>query len=1138
MVPRRRAQPRLEPLALPLPAGGVPVRRPDRRERPAGQARPRVRAARHRRLRRGPLLDRRGRLRQGRPDRPADDRAGHQRRARTPRRCTCCRRRGSATRGRWDVDAAEAAAAGRAPTAPSPSTTRSSASCELLAGARPGRHARRPLLFCENETNDARLYGSATEPAVPEGRHQRPRRRRARATVNPDAARHQGGAAGTRSTVAPGATVELRLRLRPAGSKPAEAADALGDRLRRRRRAAPAGGRRVLRRADAGRRHGRRGAMVMRQAFAGMLWSKQLYAYDVARWLDGDPTQPPPPAARLTGRNARWRNFDAFDIMSMPDKWEYPWFAAWDLAFHCVALAHVDPAFAKYQLILLCREWFQHPNGALPAYEWDFGDVNPPVQAWAALEVFAIDGGRDLDFLSRVFDKLLVNFTWWVNREDANGTNLFEGGFLGLDNIGPLDRSHLPVGGTLEQSDATGWMAFYALAMAAIAAILHRSGAAAGDRPRAQVPRALRRHPPRPWTTLGRVGRRGRPVLRQAGDARRHRGAGEGAVDGRASSRCWPRSSLDEDVARPGRDAGQGRSPGCSTRGLGGREGLVEQGLAAGRARRRAAAARRRRRRPAAAAVRASCSTRTSSCRPTASGPCRPTTATIPTSSTSRASRRPIDYEPAESTTNDVRRQLELAGPDLVPAQLPRRQRPRALLPLLRRRARRSSTRPAAGSRCTLDEIADDLRQRLDRCSCVGPDGRRPCFGGVERLQRDPAWQDNLVVQRVLPRRQRRRARRVAPDGLDRRRRRPHPRPAGQRRLRRSARLARLARASRPRLVSVGSSADRRCACARAGASRSARRRREQGTNFAVASSVADGIVLCLFDDDGARDPGRRWSDYDAGVWHGFVPGVGPGQAYGYRAAGPYDPARGVRCNPAKLLLDPYARATTGAVTFGPEVLGYDLDDPDRPSTLDSAGHVPAQPGRRPGLRLDRRRPPPAAATPTRSSTRCTSRASRCATPTCPPELRGTYAGLGHEAAIAHLVDLGVTAVELLPVHQNVPEAFLVAAGPDQLLGLQHDRLLRPPRRLLGRGPRRAARRAGRRVQGDGRRPARRRARGRARRRVQPHRRGRPHRARRCATAASTTPPTTGSTRTTPAATSTRPAAATPSTPATRSACS
>ena len=210
-------------------------------------------------------------------------------------------------------------------------------------------------------------------------------------------------------------------------------------------------------------------ALVLRQALAGMLWSKQLYAYDVARWLDGDPTQPAPPASRRSGRNAGWRTFDAFDIMSMPDKWEYPWFAAWDSAFHCVALAHVDPAFAKYQLTLLCREWFQHPNGALAAYEWSFDDVNPPVQAWAALEVFAIDGAHDFDFLSRVFDKLLVNFTWWVNRQDADGSNLFEGGFLGLDNIGPIDRSHLPAGYTLEQSDSTGWMGFYALSMAAIA---------------------------------------------------------------------------------------------------------------------------------------------------------------------------------------------------------------------------------------------------------------------------------------------------------------------------------------------------------------------------------------------------------------------------------------------------------------------------------------------------------------------------------------------------------------------------------------------------------------------------------------------------------------------------------------------
>ena len=185
---------------------------------------------------------------------------------------------------------------------------------------------------------------------------------------------------------------------------------------------------------------------IMRQAFAGMLWSKQYYGYDVTRWLDGDPGQPPPPSERKKGRNAGWRHFDAADIMSMPDPWEYPWFAAWDLAFHAITLAHIDPAFAKYQLLVLCREWFQHPNGALPAYEWSFDDVNPPVHAAAALQVWHIDGRKDIDFLKRIFHKLLLNFTWWLNREDKEGNDLFSGGFLGLDNIGAFDRSHIPPG--------------------------------------------------------------------------------------------------------------------------------------------------------------------------------------------------------------------------------------------------------------------------------------------------------------------------------------------------------------------------------------------------------------------------------------------------------------------------------------------------------------------------------------------------------------------------------------------------------------------------------------------------------------------------------------------------------------------
>ncbi len=335
------------------------------------------------------------------------------------------------------------------------------------------------VLFCENESNLQRLYG--VEPITPypkDGINDHVIR--GASTVNPDR-RGTKCAYWYNVAVQPGQTIELRLRLRPvkkeAGGRPVDAFGVDFDRVMADRRAEADEFYAELtpKKATADE------AMVMRQAFSGMLWSKQLFYYDVTRWLDGDPTQPTPPSQRLSGRNSHWRNFNAFDIMSMPDKWEYPWFAAWDLAFHCVPLAHVDPAFAKYQLILLCREWFQHPNGALPAYEWDFGDVNPPVQAWAALEVFAIDGGRDIDFISRVFDKMLVNFTWWVNQQDREGNNLFEGGFLGLDNIGPIDRSHLPAGDVLEQSDATGWMGFYAIAMGAMAVVLNRSGSRAGE---------------------------------------------------------------------------------------------------------------------------------------------------------------------------------------------------------------------------------------------------------------------------------------------------------------------------------------------------------------------------------------------------------------------------------------------------------------------------------------------------------------------------------------------------------------------------------------------------------------------------------------------------------------------------------
>jgi len=226
--------------------------------------------------------------------------------------------------------------------------------------------------------------------------------------------------------------------------------------------------------------------LVMRQSFAGMLWSKQFYHYDVRNWLDGDPAGPPPPKERLQGRNRDWAHLYTDDVLSMPDKWEYPWFAAWDLAFHTIPIALIDPDFAKDQLILLLREWYMHPNGQLPAYEWSFGDVNPPVHAWAAFRVYKIErrlrGVADRGFLEKVFHKLLLNFTWWVNRKDPDGMNIFEGGFLGLDNIGVFDRSApLPTGGHLEQSDGTSWMGMFCLNMLAIALELAKEDPAYED---------------------------------------------------------------------------------------------------------------------------------------------------------------------------------------------------------------------------------------------------------------------------------------------------------------------------------------------------------------------------------------------------------------------------------------------------------------------------------------------------------------------------------------------------------------------------------------------------------------------------------------------------------------------------------
>ncbi|WP_213453948.1 MGH1-like glycoside hydrolase domain-containing protein [Rhizomonospora bruguierae] len=328
-------------------------------------------------------------------------------------------------------------------------------------------------LVCDNESNARRLWGyDGGAPYPKDGINDHVVN--GADTVNP-AGVGTKGALHYRLTVPGGDSVKIRLRLAvtspPPGTGQAPALD-LGD-----------GFARVVadRRADADEffadlipaAASEQERLVARQAIAGLMWGKQFYHFDVARWLDGDPAGAPPPAGRRHGRNSAWWHMNSFDVISMPDPWEYPWYAAWDLAFHCVTIARVDPGFAKAQLLLLLREWYLHPNGQIPAYEWAFGDVNPPVHAWAALRVFEIDGGGDHDFLKRVMHKLLLNFTWWVNRKDTGGNNVFEGGFLGLDNVGPFDRSAaLPVAGVLEQSDGTGWMAMYALNMLDMAVTL------------------------------------------------------------------------------------------------------------------------------------------------------------------------------------------------------------------------------------------------------------------------------------------------------------------------------------------------------------------------------------------------------------------------------------------------------------------------------------------------------------------------------------------------------------------------------------------------------------------------------------------------------------------------------------------
>jgi hypothetical protein len=606
---------------------------------------------------------------------------------------------------------------------------------ELIGGAGPSGGALE-LLFCENETNDQRLFGVPSKTPYPkDGINDHVVS--GSATVNPDE-RGTKCAFWYRLTVGPGETEELRLRLRPVGSAldPAAAVGADFDQVVRQRKAEADEFYTELTPATASADEG----LVMRQSFAGLLWCKQFYDYDVSRWLDGDPTQPTPPAARLTGRNSRWRSFNAFDIMSMPDKWEYPWFAAWDLAFHCVPLAHIDPAFAKYQLLLLCREWFQAPNGALPAYEWDFGDVNPPVQAWGALEVFAIDGGRDYDFLSRIFDKLLVNFTWWVNRLDASGSNLFEGGFLGLDNIGPLDRSHLPVGGTLQQSDATGWMAFYALVMGIMAAALNR----AGKRPDVDLILKFLEHFAGISAALDTQGLWDETdgmsydrLVTPSGTAV--------PVKVRSMVGVIPALAsivIDEEMLARSQLMGKQFSGFMIRFGLRDPNRLVAAGVLRGEVPKRqlllsVMAIERLRR------LFQKVFDESEFLSPYGLRAISAYHREHPYVLQVEGITATIDYEPAESTTDMFGGNSNWRGPIWFPLNY-------LLVSVLERYRRffgddlRVEYPTGSGNHVSMSTVINDLSDRLISIFLVGPDGRRPCFGWVDKLQHDPAWKDNI----------------------------------------------------------------------------------------------------------------------------------------------------------------------------------------------------------------------------------------------------------------------------------------------------------------------------------------------------------------------------------------------------------
>ena len=581
--------------------------------------------------------------------------------------------------------------------------------------------------FCDNETNNQRLYGVPGRSAYPKdgiGDHVV----HDVDTVNPDQ-RGTKAALHYLFTVPAGESREIRVRLARGDNAALDLTGGFTEVVQQRRREAdeffadlaPAGTS-----ADEQR--------VLRQAIAGLMWGKQFFHFDVDRWLDGDPAGPPPPDARRFGRNHEWRHLNNADVISMPDPWEYPWYAAWDLAFHCVPIAHVDPEFAKNQLILMLREWYMHPNGQIPAYEWAFGDVNPPVHAWAALRVFEIDGSRDHAFLARVFHKLLLNFTWWVNRKDAAGNNVFEGGFLGLDNIGPIDRSAmLPVAARLEQSDGTAWVAMFALNMLEIALVLAEHDRSYEDTATkffehfAYIAEAMRvkglwnehdgffydvlafddgsRQPLRVRSMVGLLPLAATTTLGQQTLTRLPDVAGR--FRWFLSNKGQYRGVVGETHLRDGAEGrllavvDGDRLDRILTTMLDESEFLSPYGLRA--------LSRRHRDEPF----------------------------TIELSGQSFT----VDYEPGESTTGLFGGNSNWRGPIWFPVNY-------IVIEALRRYARfygddRLVEHPAgSGTKLTLGQVADDLSRRLVGIFTEGPDGRRPVFGDVELFQTDPHWHD------------------------------------------------------------------------------------------------------------------------------------------------------------------------------------------------------------------------------------------------------------------------------------------------------------------------------------------------------------------------------------------------------------